>query len=873
MIGRTLSHYRVTAKIGSGGMGEVYRATDTRLGRDVAIKVLPEAFARDSERLARMGREARSLAALNHPNIAAIHGLEEADGIQFLVLELVEGQTLSERMAQRPLPLPEVVHLGRQIAAGLEAAHNGGIVHRDLKPDNIKIAPAGEVKILDFGLAKIDRPGTESSHDTREPTRSMEGTADGAILGTPTYMSPEQVRGQAVDKRADIWALGCIIFELVTGHRAFRGPSVPDTLAAILTRDPDWHRLPASVPPRLALLLHRCLAKEPQNRLRDAGDARIELEEALAAPTAAADEGRTSGRRWKALLVLSAVVSLGLGASIAWLLLSRQPAPEAPGWSGDLLVGGTTVAWGPHLSPDGQTLAFVTLVEGMTQVAVTKPGAGTWSVLSRDTAHGYVDHISWSPDGSRIYFDRASAAVYSVPSLGGEERLVLEGAWGPEALPDGSLLVSRREPDGTGRFWRFWPADARLVPVGPKLLKVPPRTQPIRAFSSGDEAVFVGILAGEPASASVPSLHYLDLTTGNVRTPAISLAGALTQTDAIPLAIGRDDREVITAVPAGDLFQVIALDRAGGPSRPLLSLTRRPWVLDVRPDGTIYVDQTERPEEIVSLTTSGGVPTRVARSVGASWGRMAALRLSDGRVLFSSGVAERSQLLVSRIDGNPAPFVETSEQTGGPAIVVGSSQVAFFVGPATDPVLALATIDGRLVRRFPGVAGGRVTGMAASPDGKTLYMAESGTVWAVSLAGGDRRRVCSGDSIAIDPRTGELLVIVRGTDRLHLSRVSPIDGSSRELMLRGGHELADWFPVTGRSIDGHGRVVATIQFRNSWFDRPGLIDLATGAVSLVNVSYDGDIEFPSWEDDRSIIAVGVGIRGAIWRLRPTAPPR
>jgi hypothetical protein len=277
MIGTTLSHFRVTARLGEGGMGAVYRATDLNLERDVAIKVLPEDFARDPERLQRFDREAKLLASLSHASIASIFGLEEADGKPFLVLELVEGEDLAERVARGPIPLREALDLARQIAAGLEAAHERGIVHRDLKPANIKVTPGGEIKILDFGLAKAFAAPTAS--ETQLPTHAPDMTQAGSILGTAAYMSPEQTRGETVDKRTDIWAFGVVLFEMLTGARVFDAGSTAESLASVLHHEPDWSRLPADVPANARRVLQRCLRKDPRERLRDIGDARIELGE------------------------------------------------------------------------------------------------------------------------------------------------------------------------------------------------------------------------------------------------------------------------------------------------------------------------------------------------------------------------------------------------------------------------------------------------------------------------------------------------------------------------------------------------------------------------------------------------------------------
>jgi serine/threonine-protein kinase len=344
--GSRLGVYSILDPLGAGGMGEVYRALDTRLGRDVAIKGLPEEFSRDAGRLARFEREARMLAALNHPSVAAIYGLEEADGTKFIVMELVLGETISEIISRGALPLPESLRIARQIAEALEAAHERGIIHRDLKPANIKVTPEGRVKVLDLGLAKaFDTKETSSDSDASlSPTLVLEGTQPGVILGTAEFMSPEQARGKPVDKRTDIWAFGCVVYELLTGRRAFTGETVADVLVAIVTSEPDWGALPPETPARIRDLLGRCLQKDPNRRLRDVGDARIEFEEALleigrppsrpisaAAPVTLAPRGRRV-----LLLTLSAIVVLALAWAVVRQL--RETAPSPPSLSNSLAV-------------------------------------------------------------------------------------------------------------------------------------------------------------------------------------------------------------------------------------------------------------------------------------------------------------------------------------------------------------------------------------------------------------------------------------------------------------------------------------------------------------------------------------------------------
>jgi serine/threonine-protein kinase len=310
---QTIAHYRITAKLGEGGMGEVWRATDTKLGRDVAIKILPDAFASDADRMARFQREAQVLASLNHPNIAAIYGVEE----RALVMELVEGPTLAERIAQGAIPLDEALPIAKQIAEALEYAHERGIVHRDLKPANIKVTPENKVKVLDFGLAKALTNDPPTPDPMSSPTLTMRATQMGVIMGTAAYMSPEQARGQTVDRRADIWAFGVVLYELLTGRQLFAGPTISDTLAAVLKTDVDLAAVPAALRP----VVDRCLRKDARQRWRDIGDVRVTLEEGMPATLVAAPAARRRILPW-------AIAGLALAvAVVGWFAAWRATWP------------------------------------------------------------------------------------------------------------------------------------------------------------------------------------------------------------------------------------------------------------------------------------------------------------------------------------------------------------------------------------------------------------------------------------------------------------------------------------------------------------------------------------------------------------------
>jgi eukaryotic-like serine/threonine-protein kinase len=330
LIGTAMGSYHITSLLGVGGMGEVYRAHDLKLGRDVAIKVLPPEFVTDSGRRARFEREARLLASLNHSNIGFIHGIEDADGTLALVLELIEGETLAERLAEGPIRVSEALTIARQVADALEAAHEKGIVHRDLKPANIKITPNGTVKVLDFGLAKI----IDASGPAQAARNTLEGTREGAVIGTAAYMSPEQARGQAVDRRTDIWAFGCVVYEMLTGRVAFEGDTVSDTIAGIIEREPDWALLPTAVPFRIRELLQLCLVKDVRKRRQNISDVRLDIERAIDTPLpipAAAILSAPRGRLfWKRVAVLAFLSGAITTAAIAWVLRPARSVPAIP---------------------------------------------------------------------------------------------------------------------------------------------------------------------------------------------------------------------------------------------------------------------------------------------------------------------------------------------------------------------------------------------------------------------------------------------------------------------------------------------------------------------------------------------------------------
>ena len=492
MTGRSIGGYHLLSLLGAGGMGEVYRSRDEKLGRDVAIKVLPRAFTSSSDRLARFEREARMLGALNHPNICAIYGLEEADGLRFLILELVEGETLAARIAAAwlraegaGLPLPEAMTIARQIAEALEVAHEKGIIHRDLKPANIKITPDGIVKVLDFGLAKAVVGDGSTPDITHVPQTPEVGRREGAVMGTAAYMSPEQARGLGVDKRTDIWAFGCVLYEMVTGRVAFAGDTASDSIAKILEREPDWSILPAETPAAIRRLMVRCLEKDPKQRLRDIGDVRIEIDamDELLPGVAATQMPLARARspaRWMPWVAL-AVVALAVGTwevrrPTTTRTTERNPLANArfshvTDWDGTEEQA--------EISPDGRFVAFVADRLGQFDIWLSQLGTGTFDNLTPDippmvTPGNILRSLGFNDEGSEIWFNPSgNPGQYKVlvPLRGGTPRPFLTaGKSAPSWSPINAQLayVGSNDPGDPLSLADRTGANPRVINVQPQ---------------------------------------------------------------------------------------------------------------------------------------------------------------------------------------------------------------------------------------------------------------------------------------------------------------------------------------------------------------------------------------------------------------------
>ena len=601
MIGSTIAHYKITAKLGEGGMGEVYRARDDRLNRDVAVKILPQSVQDDAERLARFRREAQVLASLTHGNIAQVYGLEEHEGSHAIVLELVEGEDLSQRIARGPIPLDEARQIATQIAEALEAAHEKGIVHRDLKPANVKLAPDGMVKVLDFGLAKALSDDQAESEISTSPTMTAAATQAGFILGTAAYMAPEQAKGKPVDRRADVWAFGCVLYEMLTGRAPFGGDGVSEVLAHVITQEPDLDALPAGVPAPLRDLLQRCLRKDPRKRVPDIGVARIALQEM---DDAVDDPTELDMRRPpKGVLLawwLPGGAGLLIGLAIAWFALSGQSASRPAATHFDLVLDPPQLAGRMALSSDGTTLFYSGLLDGTRRLFARRLDGHTSDALP-GTEGGYDPILS--PDGRHVGF-----------VAGGELRRVnLAGGSSEMVTPTPGVV--------TGSAW----ADDDTILFTTDILKMPHRVD-----ADGGESSPLRINDVEPGT----EFHH----------PCL-----------LP-----DNRKLLLTRKTATEQEIILLDTASGDSVPLV---RGSGAHFVEPDRLLFV-QEERVMEIgfdpgtgkiVGDSRPAGLDEPVFhRTSFAPF--LGATSAGNGTLVYSSGVlAENADLLRVSADGAAEP--------------------------------------------------------------------------------------------------------------------------------------------------------------------------------------------------------------------------
>jgi eukaryotic-like serine/threonine-protein kinase len=699
--GFRLGAYEVLEPLGEGGMGEVFRARDLRLGREVAIKVLSERFTLDAQRRERFEREARVLASLSHPNIATLHTIEQLGDTHALVLELVDGETLAERIARGPMALPEALAIAEQIASALDAAHEHGVVHRDLKPSNVKLRADGNVKLLDFGLAKTFAPDSDSARrDPKEATATMLGAAQGLVMGTPAYMSPEQARGLRVDKRADVWAFGCLLYEMLAGERAFAGDHLSDVVARIIEREPDFGVLPTDTPVAIRRLLQRCLAKDPRHRLRDIGDARLEIAEVRASagveslePAAALAARGTA--RWRERTAWSIVV---LGVGIAAVLAFTRSAPEPPIVRFELTTPPTSDAFSFALSPDGQRLVFVATADGESRLWL-RP-LDQVSAQPLDGTEG-ASYPFWSPDSSAVGFF-ADGKVKRKDLTGGTPRVLADapgargGTWNRDgdivfapaptvglkrvaATGGAAVTVTELAPDhGSHRWPQFLPDGRRfLFFVG--LGQASARGTYVGSLDGGTPT---RLLAGETAAVFAPPGYLLRVLKGVLVAHRFDAESGTVVAESFPLAqpVGTDDgafhsafsvsstgvlvhrpgggtaRQLVWVDAAGTTLGTLGPIDDGAPAAPELAPDGRRLALTRSPEGTGDVWLIDVARNVVSRTTfDPGVDVYPVWSPDGD--RLIFSSGRNGRMdLFekaTSGIAEERPLLATGADTAP----------------------------------------------------------------------------------------------------------------------------------------------------------------------------------------------------------------------------
>jgi Tol biopolymer transport system component len=736
-VGSRLGPYHVTAQIGAGGMGTVYRATDTTLERSVAVKVLPDSFAADPERLARFEREAKTLASLNHPHIAQIYGFEKAGGTPALIMELVEGPTLADRIAAAPMVVDEALVIARQIAEALEAAHDHGIIHRDLKPANVKVRDDGTVKVLDFGLAKALEPAISASGVTLSPTiTSPAMTHAGVILGTAAYMSPEQARGRPVDRRADIWAFGCVLFEMLAGRRPFpEEETVSDTLAGVLKGEPAWTALPADTPPPVRALVERCLRKDVRRRLSHIAEARIAIEETdgVSAPPSQPNASWRGRFLWPAIASVAVVVAAAAGIrllrvptleSVPALFKVYPPAGALP------LIGVSTpreIDIGEPISPDGRVVAFMSTYEGRSTVWIRR--------LDSDAAHPLVSTKGagrpvWSPDSQSLAFP-ADGQLKRVALAGGPATTIMKTdardfAWGPANV----ILIGGQRAG----LLRVSPDGGEAVPATTLDAGETSHDYP-HFLPDGRHFLYMARRGGTPADWDV----YVGSLDSNDRRLLRGIHAAVRYSPSGHLLFERDG--ALTAVP----FNPERLELGGAPFAVIQELSPGPRATySVSSNGTLaYLTDPPAPQSQLAWFDRNGTQN-------ATFGpalRYEHLRLSrNGQtVVFDRAVdRQRDVLSFDVTSGRTSPLVSSIGADFSAVFSPTGDRVAFASSrePATNAgiqnldagqlyvkVLGAAG-DGEVI--FKSDAGKKVTDW--SRDGRYLAFTSRDDVWALPMS-------------------------------------------------------------------------------------------------------------------------------------------
>lgn len=737
--GSRLGPYEVVTLIGVGGMGEVYRARDTRLDRTVAIKILSPQVAAIPGFAERFDVEARAISAVEHPHICALYDVgrervqlpaadkarapADAESVAFLVMQYVDGETLADATRRGPMSVAEALPIAQQIAEGLEAAHEHGIVHRDLKPSNIKLGADGQVKILDFGLAKIVTAAAAGADRALSPTFMTAPTQLGVVLGTAAYMSPEQARGKAVDKRTDIWAFGCVLFEMLTGRQAFDGETVTDVLAAVVGREPDWAALPADAPPHVRRVLKRCLEKDPARRLRDIGDARLELDppepsgiDELAAPAPGAARGWTTIAPWgiaaAALLALAAVV----------LVPRLRPAERRPPMRFSAVTNFAGVEAQPSFSPDGRSIAFVSNRDGPWDVYV---GLVTGGSLIRITNDPNLEiRPRWSPDGARLLFSRLNDQglhdVWVAPALGGAaRRIVLNGLNATWSFDGRSIAYSA---DGV-----LWICDATGANARAVTKPDPPRGHHQPAFShDGRSLAFLRRRDGPYGELGVA-----DIASGTVT--MLTSDGAL----AMSPVWSADDRFIYFTSSRGGTLTVWKLPAAGGEPEQITAGQGEDTDIDLSTDGARLVFSSYRANinlAEMSLDPAQGAGRRRWLTTDSARGESSPRYSPDGRriAFFSNRAgAERETVWVMDADGGNASRVVENDRVNIFPRWSGDSQSLIYNARQPETVtvheLYQVPLAGGAPRALSIRAWAPIWGDVAH-DGRLLYRSSADTV-------------------------------------------------------------------------------------------------------------------------------------------------
>jgi Tol biopolymer transport system component len=766
--GQILLHYRLIEKIGEGGMGVVWKAVDTTLDREVAIKVLPETFSADAERLARFEREAKLLAQLNHPNIAAVYSVHQHAGLRFLAMELVPGEDLAQRLRQGAFPVDEATGIALQIAEALEMAHEAGVVHRDLKPANVRLTPDGKVKVLDLGLAKAlaADDAARRADPTESPTVTSAGTMAGVILGTAAYMSPEQARGRDVDRRTDIWAFGCVLYEMLTGRSAFHSGTVTDTLSAVISREPDLQSMPGDVPAAVRRLIRRCLTKDSRERLQAIGDARIELRDARDEDVEPETRpARPAARRvgvWAAVGILAAAV-VGL---VAGRMLAPTPASPEPVRVRALTFGGTDYA--PTASPDGKLIAFTStrggvsriwlkqlagggeqpLTEGPDSLPRFSPDGSSLLFLRDDglTRSAYrvgivggqprrivddVQEACWSPDGSEIAFVRDGVeeggsrtnVLHVVGIEGGPERTllsvdnwVLRGLnWSPDG---GRILVTRNSPSGGATGWR-----GLLVDVGDGSIREIGPATPLTMVSlgtwspDGSNVVLasvgntIGDLSGRPARVARYSARDGGAETLFWWEGLFPFRGAGTASAQFA-ALG-DGRLVFDTYEQRETLVEVTPDTGAARRRTIGTAADRQPAYS--PDGRRVVFSSNRAGnlDLWLLDVESGALTQLTDDVAQDWDPAFT---PDGRLLYSSDRGGNLEVWIAAADGSdPRQVSRDGVDAENPTMTADGRWIVYFSGNPDNPGIFRIRPDGTEPHR---IAAGNFIVPEVSPDGR-----------------------------------------------------------------------------------------------------------------------------------------------------------